>query len=96
MSVLKDFNGRFNLLGRLALTAAVGTAAIVSLYFVSGSVKAVQDIDRTDDTLAELLGTLRRGTRRSVDSWQRLDRQPTPRWQPSRRPWIAASRGFRR
>ena len=54
MSVLKDFNGRFNLLGRLALTAAVGTAAIVSLYFVSGSVKAVADIDRTDDTLAEL------------------------------------------
>jgi hypothetical protein len=54
MSVLKNFNGRFNLLGRLTLTAAVGTAAIVSLYFVSGSVKAVQDIDRTDDTLAEL------------------------------------------
>jgi hypothetical protein len=54
MSFLKNFNRKFNLLGRLALTIAVGTAAAVSLFFVSGSVKAVEDIDRTDDTLAEL------------------------------------------
>jgi uncharacterized membrane protein len=54
MGILKDFNGRFNLLGRLTLTSAVGAAAVVSLSLVSGSVKAVEDIDRTDDTLAEL------------------------------------------
>lgn len=54
MSVLRDFNRKFNLLGRLALTIAVGAAAAVSLFLVSGSVKAVQVIDRTDDTLAEL------------------------------------------
>jgi hypothetical protein len=54
MSLLSDFNRKFNLLGRLALTIAVGSAATVSLFLVSGSVKAVEDIDRTDDTLAEL------------------------------------------
>ena len=54
MGILKNFNGRFNLLGRLALTSAVGAAAVVSLSLVSGSVKAVEDIDRTDATLAEL------------------------------------------
>jgi hypothetical protein len=51
---MSDFNRKFNLLGRLALTIAVGSAAAVSLFMVSGSVKAVEDIDRTDDTLAEL------------------------------------------
>lgn len=54
MSAMKNLNHKFNLLGRLALTIAVGTAAAVSLFLVSGSVKAVEDIDRTDDTLAEL------------------------------------------
>ncbi|SRR6266852_1840892 len=54
MSTLRNFNQKFNLLGRLALTIAVGTAAGVSLFLVSGSVKAVEDIGRTDDTLAEL------------------------------------------
>ena len=54
MGMLKDFNGRFNLLGRLTLTSAVGAVAAVSLSLVSGSVKAVEDINRTDDTLAEL------------------------------------------
>ena len=54
MSLMSDFNRKFNLLGRLALTIAVGSAATVSLFMVSGSVKAVEDIDRTDDTLAEL------------------------------------------
>jgi len=54
MGILRNFNGKFNLLGRLALTIAVGTAAAVSLFLVSGSVKAVADINRTDDTLAEL------------------------------------------
>jgi len=54
MGILKDFNGKFNLLGRLALTIAVGTAAAISLFLVSRSVKTVQDINRTDDTLAEL------------------------------------------
>ena len=43
-----------NMAGRLALTVAVGAAAMFSLSLVSGSVKAVEDIDRTDDTLAEL------------------------------------------
>jgi len=54
MNVLKRFNGKFNLLGRISLTLAVGVLAIVSLYLVSGTVKAVEDIDLTDDTLAEL------------------------------------------
>jgi hypothetical protein len=54
MKALSDFNGSFNLVGRLALTIAVGTAAAVSLFLVSGSVKVVEDINRTDDTLAEL------------------------------------------
>ena len=54
MSLFKDFNRKFNVLGRLALTISVGAAAAVSLFLVSGSVKAVEDIDRTDDTLAEL------------------------------------------
>jgi hypothetical protein len=54
MSVLTDFNHKFNVLGRLALTIAVGAGAAVSLFLVSGSVKAVEDIDRTDNTLAEL------------------------------------------
>src|SRR3979490_2057395 len=54
MSPLRNFNQKFNLLGRLALTIAGGGAAAVSLFLVSGSVKAVEDIDRTDDTLAEL------------------------------------------
>jgi hypothetical protein len=54
MSILSDFNRRFNLVGRLALTLAVGAAATVSLFLVSGSVKVVEDINRTDDTLAEL------------------------------------------
>jgi hypothetical protein len=54
MSVFNDFNRKFNWLGRLALTIAVGSAAAVSLFLVSGSVKAVEDINRTDDTLAEL------------------------------------------
>src|ERR1700704_6266594 len=54
MSLLSDFNRKFNLLGRLALTIAVGSAATLRLFLVSGSVKAVEDIDRTDDTLAEL------------------------------------------
>jgi len=54
MSLFSDFNRKFNLVGRLALTIAVGSAATVSLFLVSGSVKAVEDIDRTDDTLAEL------------------------------------------
>ena len=54
MSLWTDFNRKFNMFGRLALTIAVGGAAAVSLYLVSGSVKAVEDIDRTDDTLAEL------------------------------------------
>jgi len=54
MDVLKRFNGKFNLLGRISLTLAVGVLAIVSLYLVSGTVKAVEDINLTDDTLAEL------------------------------------------
>jgi hypothetical protein len=54
MRIFSAFSRRFNLLGRLTLTAAVGAAAAVSLYLVSGSVKTVEDIDRTDDTLAEL------------------------------------------
>lgn len=54
MKVSSDCNGSFNLVGRLALTIAVGSAAAVSLFLVSGSVKAVEDINRTDDTLAEL------------------------------------------
>jgi hypothetical protein len=54
MSLLQKFNGTFNLVGRLALTLAVTTGTLVTLYLVSGSVKAVEDIDLTDDTLAEL------------------------------------------
>jgi hypothetical protein len=54
MNVLKKVNGKFNLLGRISLTLAVATLAAVSLYLVSGTVKAVEDIDLTDDTLAEL------------------------------------------
>jgi hypothetical protein len=54
MNVLKNLNGKFNLLGRLALTVAVTVGALISLYLVSGSVKAVEDIDLTDDTLAEM------------------------------------------
>ena len=54
MDVLKRFNGKFNLLGRISLTLAVGVLAIDSLYLVSGTVKAVEDINLTDDTLAEL------------------------------------------
>jgi hypothetical protein len=54
MDLLKRFNGKFNLLGRISLTLAVATLALVSLYLVSGTVKAVEDIDLTDDTLAEL------------------------------------------
>jgi len=54
MNVLKRFNGKFNLLGRISLTLAVVLLALVSLYLVSGTVKAVEDIDLTDDTLAEL------------------------------------------
>jgi len=54
MSLFSDFNRKFNLVCRLALTIAVGSAATVSLFLVSGSVKAVEDINRTDDTLAEL------------------------------------------
>jgi hypothetical protein len=54
MRIFSDFSRKFHLLGRLTLTTAVGVAAAVSLYLVSGSVKTVEDIDRTDDTLAEL------------------------------------------
>jgi nicotinamide mononucleotide (NMN) deamidase PncC len=54
MNVLKNINGKFNLIGRLALTMAVTLGTLVTLYLVSGSVKAVEDIDLTDDTLAEL------------------------------------------
>jgi hypothetical protein len=54
MSVYSDLNLRFNVFGRLALTLAVAAAAVVSLIFVSGSVRAVEHINRTDDTLAEL------------------------------------------
>jgi hypothetical protein len=54
MRIFSAFSRKFNLLGRLTLTTAVGVAAAVSLYLVSGSVKTVEDIDRTDDTLAEL------------------------------------------
>ena len=54
MNLLQKFNGKFNLVGRLALTVAVTAATLVTLYLVSGSVKAVEDIDLTDDTLAEL------------------------------------------
>src|SRR6185503_18162169 len=54
MSLLQKFNGTFNLVGRLALTLAVTLSTLVTLYLVSGSVKAIEDIDLTDDTLAEL------------------------------------------
>jgi hypothetical protein len=54
MNVLKNINGKFNLLGRLALTMAVTLGTLVTFYLVSDSVKAVEDIDLTDDTLAEL------------------------------------------
>jgi hypothetical protein len=54
MRIFSAFSRKFNVLGRLTLTTAVGVAAAVSLYLVSGSVKTVEDIDRTDDTLAEL------------------------------------------
>jgi hypothetical protein len=54
MNVLKTLNSKFNLLGRISLTLAVVVLALVSLYLVSGSVKAVEDIDLADDTLAEL------------------------------------------
>ena len=54
MKLPMNFSRVGNMAGRLALTIAVGAAAMFSLSLVSGSVKAVEDIDRTDDTLAEL------------------------------------------
>src|SRR5258705_7948292 len=54
MTASKNFSRLGNIVGRLALTIAIGAAAMFSLFLVSGSVKAVEDIDRTDDTLAEL------------------------------------------
>jgi len=54
MTALKHFCRLGNIVGRLALTIAIGSAAMLSLFLVSGSVKAVEDINRTDDTLAEL------------------------------------------
>ena len=54
MTALKNFCRLGNIVGRLALTIAIGSAAMLSLFLVSGSVKAVEDINRTDDTLAEL------------------------------------------
>jgi hypothetical protein len=54
MNALNALNGKFNLLGRISLTIAVVVLALVSLYLVSGTVRAVEDIDLTDDTLAEL------------------------------------------
>ena len=54
MTALKNFCRLGNVVGRLALTIAIGSAAMLSLFLVSGSVKAVEDINRTDDTLAEL------------------------------------------
>ena len=54
MNPFKDFNHKFNLIGRFALTIAVAAGAAVSLFLVSGSVKTVEDIDRTDASLTEL------------------------------------------
>jgi hypothetical protein len=54
MTALKNFCRLGNIVGRLALTIAIGSAAMLSLFLVSGSVKAVEEINRTDDTLAEL------------------------------------------
>lgn len=54
MTASKNFSRLSNILGRLALTLAIGSAAMFSLFLVSGSVKAVEEINRTDDTLAEL------------------------------------------
>ena len=54
MTALKNFCRLGNVVGRLALTIAIGSAAMLSLFLVSGSVKAVEEINRTDDTLAEL------------------------------------------
>ena len=54
MTVSKNLSRLSNILGRLALTLAIGSAAMFSLFLVSGSVKAVEEINRTDDTLAEL------------------------------------------
>src|SRR5580765_6946084 len=54
MKLPMNFSRVGNMAGRLALTIAVGAAAMFSLSLVSSSVKAVEDIDRTDDTLAEL------------------------------------------
>ena len=54
MTAFKNFSRLGNVVGRLALTIAIGAAAMFSLFLVSGSVKAVEDINRTDDTLAEL------------------------------------------
>jgi hypothetical protein len=54
MTAVKNFCRLGNIVGRLALTIAIGSAAMLSLFLVSGSVKAVEEINRTDDTLAEL------------------------------------------
>src|SRR6185503_20567000 len=61
MTASKNRSRLGNIVGRLALTLAIGGAAMFSLYLVSGSVKAVEDIDRTDDTLAELSQYLAEG-----------------------------------
>ena len=49
-----DSTGTLNLLGRVALTIAVGCGAIGSRLFVSATVQAVEQIDRTDNALADL------------------------------------------
>jgi len=54
MKLPMNFSRAGNVAGRFALTIAIAVAAAFSLFLVSGSVSAVEDIDRTDDTLAEL------------------------------------------
>ena len=96
MDVLKRFNGKFNLLGRISLTLAVGVLAIVSLYLVSGTVKAVEDINLTDDTLAELSQFVAEGHASIRRIMATPGSSPTRHWWASRKPSSAASRGCAR
>jgi hypothetical protein len=54
MSFFMDSNRTFTLLGRVALTIAVGSGAAGSILIVSAAVTAVEHIDRTDTALADL------------------------------------------